>query len=60
MICLKIGKFEIDNGTLLRFGSAIVGITGMVISNLVAAHDQKKLKLEIEEDVFKKISKGGD
>lgn len=57
---MKIGKFEIDNGTLLRFGSAIVGIAGMVISNLVDAHDQKKLKLEIEEDVFKKISKGGD
>ena len=57
---MKIGKIELDNGLLLKLGSGLVGIAGMVISSLVSANDQKKLKIEIEEDVLKKLSKGGN
>lgn len=57
---MKIGKFELDNGLLLKLGSGLIGLAGIVISNLVSANDQKKLKAEIEEDVFKKLTKGGN
>lgn len=57
---MKIGKFELDNGLLLKLGSGLIGLAGIVISNLVSANDQKKLKIEIEEDVLKKLSKGGN
>ena len=57
---MKIGKFELDNGLLLKLGSGLIGLAGIVISNLVSANDQKKLKAEIEEDVIKKLSKGGN
>ena len=57
---MKIGKFELDNGLLLKLGSGLIGLVGIVISNLVSANDQKKLKAEIEEDVLKKLSKGGN
>lgn len=57
---MKIGKFELDNGLLLKLGSGLIGLVGIVISNLVSANDQKKLKIEIEEDVLKKLSKGGN
>ena len=57
---MKIGKFELDNGLLLKLSSGLIGLAGIVISNLVSANDQKKLKAEIEEDVFKKLTKGGN
>ena len=57
---MKIGKFELDNGLLLKLSSGLIGLAGIVISNLVSANDQKKLKIEIEEDVLKKLSKGGN
>ena len=57
---MNIGKLKIDNAALLKAGATVVGIAGMLLSNVVASNEQKKMKMEIEEDLLKKLSKGGN
>lgn len=54
---MKIGKFEVDSKNLLKVGASVVGIAGMLLSNIVAANDQKKMKDDLKDEIMKELTK---
>lgn len=54
---MKIGKFEVDSKNLLKVGASVVGIAGMLLSNVVAANDQKKMKDDLKDEIMKELTK---
>lgn len=52
---MNIKMPEIKQETLLKVASALFTIGGLVVTNAISAHNQKKNNEEIEANVLKKI-----
>lgn len=50
-------KIKIDGKKALKIGSTVIGVAGLIISNLVSKNDRDDLKSELKEEILKEISK---
>lgn len=55
---MKIGKFEIDSAKAVKIGATMVSFTGMVLSSIVASNDQKKLKIDLKNEILNELKNG--
>lgn len=50
-------KMKIDSGKLLKIGSAVVGVAGLLLSNMVESNSRKEMKDEIKKELADEMSK---
>lgn len=50
-------KFNIDSKTALKVGSTVIGIAGLLISNLVDKNNRNDMKEELKKELLDEISK---
>ena len=48
---------KIDSKKVLKIGSMVIGIAGLLIGNLVSKNDRDDLKCELKDEILKELSK---
>ena len=50
-------NIKIDSKKALKIGSTVIGIAGLLVSNLVSKNDRADMKNELKDEILKEMSK---